>query len=235
MQAVTTDPALLLADELLYPESDGQPMAETEFHGEEMVELRRMLRRHFRPRAEDVYVGSNLFVYYERGNPRAVFSPDVFVVFGAPQRLYDTYKLWQDGPAPHFVIEVSSKKTALVDKGNKKATCEMLGVVEYFLYDPRAEYLQPPLQGYRLETGQYHPIDASDDGALEAETLGLTFSLGPDGRVVVHETASGRRLLRTDEETHSLETERDREREARRDAERKLQEALRELKRLQGL
>jgi Uma2 family endonuclease len=127
-----------------------------------------MLRRHFQPVADRTYVGCNLFVYYEEGNPNAVFSPDVFVVRGAPQRQRDTYKLWKDGPAPSWVIEVTSKSSRVEDKGNKRAVCEMLGVAEYFLYDPRAEYLEPPLQGFRLVAGAYRPIPVDDRGELPA-------------------------------------------------------------------
>ena len=48
------------------------------------------LRRWFETRGRaDVYVGSNNFLYYERGNPRAVVSPDVYVVVGA-RRVFAT-------------------------------------------------------------------------------------------------------------------------------------------------
>jgi Uma2 family endonuclease len=206
-----TDPfPASMSEDDLYPSSDGQPMAETEFHADEMTEVKLMLRRHFRADRDRVYVGCNLFVYYERGNPRAVFSPDVFVVRGAPQRKYDTYKLWQDGPAPSWVLEVSSKSTHLEDRGNKKAVCEMLGVAEYFLYDPRAEYLRPPLQGFRLRDGAYHSIEAMATGAILAETLGIEFSLDELGLLVLSDAGTGSRLLRVDEERDSVAAERDR-------------------------
>jgi Uma2 family endonuclease len=235
MQNIVTDPFSSFVDEDgLYPSSDGQPMAETELHGDEMTELKLMLRRHFRREADRVYVGCNLFVYYEKGNPRAVFSPDVFVVRGAPQRQYDTYKLWQDGPAPSWIIEVSSKKTQLEDRGNKKAVCEMLGVEEYFLYDPREEYLHPPLQGFRLRRGQYAPIEPDDSGALRAETLGIAFALDESGLIVLTDAETGERLLRVDEERERAETEREREARRAADAESRLAVALAELERVKG-
>ena len=36
--------------------------------------------------------------------------------------------------------------------------CEMLGVSEYFLYDPREEYLNPPLQAL-LEAAEARPAE----------------------------------------------------------------------------
>jgi Uma2 family endonuclease len=216
MSTVTTANAPLSNEDELYPVRDGQPMAESELHGDEMTELKIMLRRHFAPRADRIYVGCNLFVYYEEGNPGAVFSPDVFVVLGAPQRQRDTYKLWKDGPAPSWVIEVTSKSTRVVDKGNKKAVCEMLGVAEYFLYDPRAEYLDPPLQGFRLVGGAYRPIPLDDRGEIPAETLGLSFFFDEQRRIAVRDPQTGSVLLRVEEERERFAAERD---SARRQAE----------------
>jgi Uma2 family endonuclease len=206
MRTVTTANEPLPSEDDLYPTRDGQPMAESELHGDEMTELKLMLRRHFAHVADRTYVGCNLFVYYEQGNPRAVFSPDVFVVLGAPQRQRDTYMLWKDGPAPTWVIEVSSKSTCVEDRGNKKAICEMLGVTEYFLYDPRAEYLDPPLQGFRLVGRAYRPIPLDDRGEIPAETLGLSFFL-KDGLIAVRDRRTGSLLLRVDEERERMKTQ----------------------------
>ena len=72
-------------DAVFYPTSDDQPMAETAIHRRCMVDVADTLELWFRKRGrDDVYVGSNNFLYYERGNPRAVVAPDVYVVVGAP-------------------------------------------------------------------------------------------------------------------------------------------------------
>jgi Uma2 family endonuclease len=115
-----------------YPESDGQPMAETDLHRDEMFALIDMLRDHVGrgPDARD-YVSGNLFVYYEPGNPAAVFAPDVFVVRGVGGRQRRIYKLWEERVAPEVVFEVSSRKTWLEDHGNKRILCSRLGVAEY--------------------------------------------------------------------------------------------------------
>jgi Uma2 family endonuclease len=180
--------------DVYYPESDGEPMGETDTHWEATADLTYTLKDRYRD-ANDVYVASDNFVYYEEGNPRAVFSPDVYVVFGVPKRLRRTYKLWvEGGHAPAVVFEVSSRKTWLEDKGNKMAVCAMLGVREYYLYDPELDYLDPPLQGYRLEGDQYFTMSPDADGALSSEVLGLTLHL--DGaQLVLIDTESGERLL----------------------------------------
>src|SRR5215475_7189396 len=137
-----------------YPETDGKPMAETDVHIDVLIYLREALRDHFRddPR---VYVAGNMLFYYEEGNPAACVAPDVFVVQGVAKGERRTYRLWEEGQPPAVVFEITSRSTRLEDLGTKRALYSMLGVQEYFLYDPLGEYLQPPLQGYWLQEGEY--------------------------------------------------------------------------------
>ena len=72
----------------------------------------------------------------------------------------DTYLLWNEPKGPDFVLEVTSPSTRRADERRKRDVYASLGVSEYFLYDPRAEYLTPPLQGYRLQEGKYRPLPA---------------------------------------------------------------------------
>jgi hypothetical protein len=89
----------------------------------------------------------------------------------------------------------------------------MLGVAEYFLYDPRAEYLEPSLQGFRLVGGAYRPIPVDDRGELLAETLGLAFFLDENGLIALRDRQTGQVLLRVDAERERIAAERDAERE----------------------
>jgi hypothetical protein len=68
-------------DTMVYPSSDGLPMAETDFQRRSLMYAVDALDVYFQDR-EDVYVSGNLFIYYEEGNPKAVVAPDVFVVIG---------------------------------------------------------------------------------------------------------------------------------------------------------
>ena len=87
------------------------------------------------------------------------------------------YKLWEEGKAPDFVLEVASKSTWREDLGPKRDIYARLGVKEYWLYDPTGEYFSPVLQGLRLAEGTYVRQLAvpSPDGALtlQSDTLGL--------------------------------------------------------------
>ena len=181
-----------------YPESDGEPMAETDLHRDEMVALIEGLKGRYESRS-DVYVAGNLFFYYEEGNPSAVFAPDTMVVFRVEKRQRRTYKLWEEHRVPDVVLEVSSRKTSTEDEGNKMVLCRRLGVLEYFLFDPEGDYLEPRLQGYRLVAGQYRSILPEADGSVASESLGLRFRVeGQSLRPV--ETVSGEPLLRPEEE-----------------------------------
>jgi Uma2 family endonuclease len=191
------------ADELEYPSSDGQPMAETDLHRDEMLAFFGSMQQRYRERP-DVYVAGNLLFYYEQGNPKARFSPDAFVVFGVHKHQRRTYKLWEERAAPAFVLEFSSRGTWLEDAGNKKALCARLGVTEYFLCDPEADYLDPPLQGYRLVDGQYRAIAPRDDGSLQSETLGLWLRFDGEKLRSV-DAATGDRVLRIEEWSDAAE------------------------------
>ena len=234
----------LLDDGVVYPTSDGQPMAETPVHGDCMMYVTSALRWWFTKRGrDDVYVGMNNFLYYERGNPRAVVAPDVYVVTGAPVRPRDTYMLWNEPKGPDFVLEVTSKSTRGEDERRKRDVYASLGVREYFLYDPRAEWLTPPLQGFRLHEGTYRAVPAvtvlsNREVAVASEVLGLELrDERAERRVRLRDPATGEVLLtheeseRTREEAEQARRE---EAEARRAAEARVMELEARLRALKG-
>lgn len=194
--------AIPLQRDVYYPESDGQPMAETDLHRDEMFDLIQALKRRYR-NEPDVYVTGNLFLYYAQGNPRAVVAPDVFLVKGVPKGQRRTYKLWEEGRVPSLVIELTSDSTRDEDLSKKKLCYERLGVEEYFLHDPYQDYLNPALQGFRLLNGRYQRIDPEADGSLRSLTTGLRLRIeGPRLRLV--DVATGERLLWNEEIAEEL-------------------------------
>jgi len=198
---LTTGAPSLGRDEIDYPSRDGRPMAETDTHRDELMAAIESLSARYADR-DDVYVAGDLLIYYEEGNPKARFAPDVFVVFGVPKRQRRVYKLWEEGVAPAFVLELSSRGTWLDDAGNKKALCARFGVAEYFLFDPEADYLDPPLQGFRLVDGELRRIEPADGGVFVSETLGLSLHL-ENLRLVLIDLRTGERLLRYSELDHA--------------------------------
>jgi Uma2 family endonuclease len=189
--------AIPLRREVEYPDSDGQPMAETEIHLNEMVDLLAALKRRYRG-VPDVYIGGDLFLYYRQGDPRSVVAPDVFLARGVRSGLRKTFKLWEEGVPPCFIIEVTSGSTRDEDIRKKKILYEQLGVEEYFLHDPEGDYLSPQLQGFRLFNDRYTPIRPNPDGSLESRTTGLTLQI-EDMNLRLIDTVTGERLLWVEE------------------------------------
>ncbi len=170
--SVSTSPAKQpVAREIYYPETDGEPMAETDVHRDLMGELISELETYFE-QAPEMYVSGNLLIYYVQGNPKKRVAPDVFVVRGVPKRKRRVYKLWEEGRPPEFVIEVSSRGTILNDANRKATLYAGWGVREYFLYDPEYDWLPEGLVAYRLADGEYQELEIRD-GAVHSEALGL--------------------------------------------------------------
>jgi Uma2 family endonuclease len=211
-----------------YPERDGKPMAETDVHIDVLIYLREALKDHFRDEPQ-MYVAGNMLFYYEEGNPAACVAPDVFVVQRVAKGERRTYKLWEEGQPPTVVFEITSRGSRLEDLGTKRALYAMLGVREYFLYDPLGEYLRPPLQGYRLQQGEYERMLPTDQGQLVSQALSLELRV-QDGQLQVVNPATGERLL-TPAEAHAA---RRTEAEARHAAEARAALAESELERMRA-
>ena len=159
------------APTLVYPESDGEPMAESGKHVRAILDMIEMIDRLFRD-VPDIHVCGTMFVYYEEDNPHKVISPDVFMVRGVAKEALRTYKTWEQQPHLDLVIEFASPSTYAQDFTEKKAIYEqILRVKEYCIYDPYGE-IDPPFVGFRLVGDRYEEM-AFVEGRLPLETLGV--------------------------------------------------------------
>lgn len=213
-----------------YPTSDGKPMAETDLHRDLMLALIETLRWWF---ADDpsVYVSGNLLVFQEKGGKRFHVAPDVFVVRGVGNRPRENYVVWEERRGLDLVIELTSKTTMLEDMEEKyNLYVEKLGVKEYFLFDPKEEYLKPPFQGYRKLKDRFRPIKP-DDGRFSSKVLGL--QLERDGtQLRLRDPRTGERLP-TPNERAAAEQARATAEQARADrAEAEVEQLRRELEQL---
>ncbi len=171
MTTYTAQTAKRLDAEIKYPTSDGRPMGETDLHRSIMFDAIESLKQHYA--GQQVYVSGNILLCYQRGNRRRHVSPDVLVVKGLEQRDRKNYLLWEEGRPPHVVIEVTSGSTRGEDVYDKfEIYRDKVQVAEYFLFDPRSEYLQPAVQGYRLVGSEYEPIKPVS-GRFPSRELGL--------------------------------------------------------------
>lgn len=230
-----------------YPTGDNRPVGETPRHINNMVRLRDALDRHY---AGDplVFAAANMFVYYVPGDRLKHVSPDVFIVFGVPKdKPRKNYLVWEeDGHTPDLVVELTSASTREEDVDDKMwLYARMLAVREYILFDPYAEYLDPPLQGYRLRNGEYLPIEPVA-GRLPSEVLGGLQFERDEGDLRLYDPATGAwlpteeelrlaaedRARRVEAERERAETAREREHAERMRAEAEVQRLRQEIERL---
>jgi Uma2 family endonuclease len=188
-------------------------MAETELHMRLMMALIQTLNAYF-ARESLVYLWGNMLVFYERGNKRKHISPDIFFVRGVPKRQRDNYLIWRERKAPQLVIELTSRSTRKEDTEKKFALYrDVLKVKEYFLFDPRGDYLRPALRGYRLRARSYVPIKPVN-GRLPSRLLGLHLERGGSD-LRLWNPATGQWLLTPEEARHDAEEKAARQAEAR--------------------
>jgi Uma2 family endonuclease len=199
-----------------YPTTDGRPMAETDWHRDLMMDLILTLQAFFAG-DDQVYVSGNLLIFYVPGDRRRHLSPDVFVVKGVGKHQRSNYLIWKEGRGPDIVIEITSPTTREEDLDHKMTLYrDVLKVPEYFLFDPKLEYLDPPMQGFRLHDGKYLPIEPVN-GRLPSEVLGL--HLEQDRRTLrLYNPATGERLPTTAERLADYDDLVESEREARENA-----------------
>jgi Uma2 family endonuclease len=176
-----------------YPESDGKPMGETDLHRDWMFRILELLK--YRCRGQQIYVSSDLLVYFEEGNPRKFVVPDVFVVKDCAPARRRVFKTWEEGRSPDVVWEVTSRYTRREDEVFKPQSYAQIGVKEYFLYDPPGDYLRPALIGFRFADDQFARIQPNPAGALLCQELGIL--LGLDGSELVISDSHTGELLRT--------------------------------------
>jgi Uma2 family endonuclease len=177
---------LATSNELIYPDSDGQPMADNTKQFRWITTIHGNLDWLFRDEAL-VFVAGDLLWYPVEGNSKYRVAPDVMVIFGRPKGDRGSYKQWQeDNIAPQVVFEILSPGNTEGEMDRKLQIYARCGVEEYYIYDPDRHILK----GYQRSEDMYlERIDEMADWT--SPRLGINFQLNgtelqlthPDGRV----------------------------------------------------
>lgn len=155
--------------DIIYPESDGKPMADNTKQFELIVEIKKGLDLLY-INDPQVFIAGDLFWYPIEGQPKIVTAPDVMVAFGRPKVDRGSYKQWEeDNIAPQVVFEILSPSNNRIEMSKKLLFFERYGVEEYYLYDPEENVLDI---WQRSQEG-LTPIDLSDDWT--SPRLGVRF------------------------------------------------------------
>lgn len=127
---------LSVDQDIIYPDSDGQPMSDNTKQFEWIVTIKGGLDALFRD-DPNVFVAGDLLWYPVEGNNKIRVAPDTMVAFGRPKGYRGSYKQWQeDNIAPQVVFEILSPGNTLTEMAKKLELYEVYGVEEYYLYDP---------------------------------------------------------------------------------------------------
>jgi Uma2 family endonuclease len=133
--------------EIVYLESDGQPMANNTEHFEIIVLVKGNLDILF---ADDpnVFIAGDLFWYPIKGNNKIKYAPDVMVALGRPKGRRSSYKQWEEGnQPPQVVFEILSPVNTTEEMDRKLLFYERYGVEEYYIYNPANNELRVWLRG----------------------------------------------------------------------------------------
>ena len=199
--------------QIFYPSSDGEPVAETYIHLYALLTTLEVLRQYLT--GQQATVLANQFLYYAQGFPKLRVAPDVMVIFDVEPGGRDNYKIWEEGKVPSVIFEMTSKGTQNQDIEHKKTLYEQLEVQEYWLFDPRGEWIEEKLRGYRLREETYQLIT---DSRSEILKLRLTIE---DELIGFYREDTGEKLLIPDE----LAVKLNEETQAREQAEKRANEA----------
>ncbi|MCY7286116.1 MAG: Uma2 family endonuclease [Cyanobacteria bacterium CAN_BIN43] len=187
------------ATEIFYPCSDGEPVAESFVHLYALFATLEVLRQYLL--GQQATVLGNQFLYYAQGFPKLRVAPDVMVIFNVAPGGRDNYKIWEEGVVPTVIFEMTSKSTKNKDLDEKKTLYEGLGVQEYWLFDPRGEWIEGQLRGYRLRDEEYQPI-------TDNRSQPLQLRLQAEGQLIgFYQEDTGEKLLIPQELADALVSE----------------------------
>jgi Uma2 family endonuclease len=208
--------------ELIYPSSDGEPLAESYAHLLAILAILEILRQYLE--GQEATVLANQFLYYSQRFPKLRVIPDVMVILGVTPGGRDNYKIWEEGQVLAVIFEMTSGSTKDSDQVFKYNLYEQLGVQEYWLFDPRGEWLNEQLRGYCLVGEHYQPIA---DG--HSQVLNLRLGVA-DQLIQFYRLDTGEKLLTPAEQAQALRAET----QARQAAEAQAEQALQQVQALQA-
>jgi Putative restriction endonuclease len=138
--------ATLVIPDVIYPESDGKPMADNTIQWDWMVKVVDELRIQYV--GQEVFVAGDLLWYPVKGMPKISAAPDAMVVFGRPAGNRRSYLQWnEDGLGPQVVFEVLSHSNRADELEDKLSFYDEHGVEEYYLIDPYEQSVEGYTRG----------------------------------------------------------------------------------------
>lgn len=125
-----------VTSEVIYPDSDGKPMADNTKQFRWITVIYHNLEWLFAT-DPNVFVAGDLLWYPVEGNNKIRQAPDVMVVFGVAKGDRGSYIQWRENNiTPQVVFEILSPGNRLTEMAKKLQFYQRYGVEEYYIYDP---------------------------------------------------------------------------------------------------
>ncbi|MDI1448404.1 Uma2 family endonuclease [Polyangium sp. 6x1] len=128
--------------------------------------LRPLLARFLATQGVRAFVGADQFIYWLKGNPKAVAAPDVYVMPGIdPDLAPRCWKLWEAGAAPSFAVEIMAEENDLKDVVHAPQRYDELGTRELVVFDPYVDVASGRTRfrvHRRDETGRLVVVEATN-------------------------------------------------------------------------
>jgi Uma2 family endonuclease len=164
------------AQTVVYPDSDGMPMAENTVQYEWIVTIKGGLDA----KLPD-FVAGDLLWYPVEGHPEICVAPDVLVAVGRPKGDRGSYRQWvEEGLPPQVVFEILSPGNSLPEMLKKFSFYQFYGVEEYYIYNPDANQIL----GYQRQGGKLEELKEMD--GWSSPLLGIRFQKGPEKLLLFH-------------------------------------------------
>jgi Uma2 family endonuclease len=196
--------ALSSGPRIIYPDTDGLPMAENTLQFEWIVKIKGGLDVLFAG-DPNVFVAGDLFWYPVEGRPDIRLAPDAMVAFGRPKGHRLSYMQWEEGGIPpQVVFEVLSPGNRPAEMARKLEFYQHHGVEEYYIYNPDPDRLE--LSGYLRQGGSLAKI-ASMEGPVSPR-LKVRFEMSPQGLEIIR--PDGKPFVTFEENAQLAEQERER-------------------------
>jgi Uma2 family endonuclease len=136
-----------LDEDLLFPDSDGQPMSDNTEQYEWIVKIKENLEIIF-VNDPNVFIAGDLLWYPLRSTLVSPVAPDVMIVFGRPKGRRGSYRQWnEENIPPQVVFEILSPSNTQAEMARKLEFYDTYGVEEYYLYNP----MRCRLQGWQRQ------------------------------------------------------------------------------------
>ena len=232
MTAILSTSSDITSSDIIYPDSDGQPMADNTKQFRWIVTIKENLEILF-ANQPNVFVAGDLLWYPVEGNNKLRLAPDAMVAFGRPKGDRGSYRQWQeDNIAPQVVFEILFPGNRQGKMQSKFEFYEHYGVQEYYIYDPDTN----TLDGYCRQTNALVAIEEMNGWV--SPRLNIRFVLSktdleiyqPDGRKFLTTLELDERAkwaeLQAEQEKQRAEQEKQRAEQEKQRAEQEKQRAM---------